>query len=78
MTAYERRRGKRNKDMWRAVFLYKCMFVYFFQCEPIPAASLAACKDFNEHCSIYHISVLLVQATGVIAGPANCRTDITW
>jgi hypothetical protein len=75
MTAYERSRGKRNKDMWRAVFLYKCMFVYFFQREPIPAASLAACKDFNEHYSTYHISVLLIQATGVITGPANCRTD---
>ncbi|KAK9236649.1 hypothetical protein V1525DRAFT_389295 [Lipomyces kononenkoae] len=61
----------RRKDLLRAVFFLKCMFVFFRTRQPVEGAGADVARMFNEYYDHYKVSVLLVQATGVIIGAAN-------
>ncbi|KAK9241582.1 hypothetical protein V1506DRAFT_465846 [Lipomyces tetrasporus] len=65
----------RRKDLWRAVFFLKCMFVHFQSRQPIEDAGPDVARMVNDYYDHYRISVLLVQATGVVIGPANCSIE---
>ncbi|KAK9312844.1 hypothetical protein V1524DRAFT_437982 [Lipomyces starkeyi] len=51
------------------------MFVHFRSRQLIEGAEADVSRLFNEYYDQYKISVLLIQATGVITGPANCPVE---
>ncbi|KAK9358387.1 hypothetical protein V1504DRAFT_286843 [Lipomyces starkeyi] len=51
------------------------MFVHFRSRQPIVGAEADISRMLNEYYDQYKISVLLVQAAGVITGPANCPVE---